>query len=107
MDKKRPVVITIAVISLVVLVLVSAGWALAGNLGLVRIGAEFPGISGRVMQFRSADGTIPQDGFDGQPPAGTRPGAGFFNPGGQNSGQPQRGETKNQFYIKKKKSRRG
>jgi len=57
---------------------------------------RYPGLSGRLTQFRSADGTVPQDGFGGQPQTGIRPGAGFFNPGGQNSGS-SNGQTNPNF----------
>ncbi|MFC2064684.1 hypothetical protein ACFLXB_06280 [Chloroflexota bacterium] len=84
MNTKRPAVITIAVISLVLLVLVSSGWALAGNFGLLGFNTRLSGVS--QMQ---GDGIMTQEHISSQVPANISPGAGigFFNQGNRGSGQ--------------------
>ena len=76
MEEKRPIVITIAAITLVVLVLVSSGWSLAVNLGLMRIEVGLPGIAGRVMQFQGGNGAFPRGNFNSVPPSNAPSGAG-------------------------------
>ena len=82
MNTKRPAVITIAAISLVMLVVVSSGWALAGNFGLLGTNAGLPGVG--VMR---GDGTKSPEGISGQVPANIRPGTGTLNQGNRGSGQ--------------------
>jgi hypothetical protein len=86
MNTKRPVILIIAAVCLVVLVLFSSGLAVARNFGF--LGGGFG--SGRVAGGRLAGGSFPQGGFTNQQP-GSLPGTdngqlpgNFNNPGGQN-----------------------
>jgi hypothetical protein len=73
MNTKRPAILTIATVCLVVLVLISSGLALARNFGLMGTNfgpAGFP--NGTMMR---GQGNFPQGGFQG---SGNRPGDGTF-----------------------------
>jgi hypothetical protein len=75
MNTKRPVILTIATILLVVLVLFSSGLALARNFGLVRQNFGGAGFAGRRFAAGGGQGNFPQGGFNNAQP-GTLPGSG-------------------------------
>jgi len=71
MDTKRPSVVTIAAILLVVLALFVAGLSLAGQFGLVRRGFANQTFTG--SQFRNRSFSLPNDGTNNGAPLGTLP----------------------------------
>ena len=88
MNKKRPLVITIASICLVLLVLVSAGQALTGNFGFTGSFADRDRIAldSEGLVFRGGTGAIPQGDITGQLPEGVQPGSRLGIQGGRGSG---------------------
>jgi len=68
MNTKRPVIITVASICLIILVLFSSGLTLARNFGWLGPTFGAAGLPGRRFIMGGGQGTFPQGGFNGQQP---------------------------------------
>jgi hypothetical protein len=75
MISKRPVLLTIASICLVILVIFSAGLTLARNFGLLSPTFGATGLTNRRFNMGSGQGNLPQGSLNGQQP-GDLPGLG-------------------------------